>query len=740
MKRAIYSVSGTNTVRGTFLLLLVLCGLAELHECCSAAEPKRIPWVNARLRGSPEPPLPFRAVRAYSQLKLFKPVFLRAEPGTDRLIFVDHAGDWAEPGGLRACRDAADVTESTALLALDRMIYGFCFHPLYQQNGQIFLLTNGPTKAENKQNRISRFTVQRDGERQIIPDSELVILEWDSNGHNGGDLAFGPDGFLYCPTGDGTSDSDPLATGQGVNDLLAVMLRLDVDHPTADRPYSIPPDNPYVGVAGAREEIWAYGFRNPWRMAYDWQSNQLWVGQNGQDLWEQVYLVRKGENYGWSVQEGSHPFYPLRPRGSEAITSPAAEHHHSEFRSLTGGIVYRGQALAGLDGSFVYGDYSTGRIWIVRHDGQRVVQNEEIADTTLQITGFAQNHAGDLLVVDHGGGFYRLEPAPAEQQADFPRRLSETGLFSDVAKHQMAAGVLPYSVNSQLWSDGAWKQRWLAVPDQEQIEYTSNRGWTFPNGSVLVKSFALERSAGQPASRHWVETRIMIRHQNEWAGYSYRWNEQQTDAELVERSGRDEQFVISDQSANGGQRLQNWHYPSRAECMVCHSRAANYVLGLCELQVNRQQDYGESSGNQLQTLSDLGYFTKPLPKPVEQLSRLVDPLDEQQDLALRARSYLHANCAGCHVEAGGGNSQFSAEFTATIEQQKLIGARPVHSTFDLPDSALVKPGHPESSVLLHRVATRGPGQMPPLASSVRDERGMLLLKQWINGLTTETAP
>ncbi|MFM7921301.1 MAG: PQQ-dependent sugar dehydrogenase, partial [Planctomycetaceae bacterium] len=146
------------------------------------------------------------------------------------------------------------------------------------------LLTNGPVKAENKQNRISRFTMQRDGQRLVAADSELVILEWDSNGHNGGDLAFGPDGYLYCPTGDGTSDSDPLQTGQGVNDLLAVMLRLDVDRPTAERPYSIPPDNPYVDVAGARPEIWAYGFRNPWRMAYDWQSNQLWVGQNGQDL------------------------------------------------------------------------------------------------------------------------------------------------------------------------------------------------------------------------------------------------------------------------------------------------------------------------------------------------------------------------------------------------------------------------------------------------------------------------
>ncbi|MFM7869083.1 MAG: PQQ-dependent sugar dehydrogenase, partial [Planctomycetaceae bacterium] len=227
--------------------VLCVCG-GEV--CGQSAERQRVTWVNSRLRGTAEPPLPFRAVRAYPQLKLFKPVFVRAEPGSDRLVFVDHAGDWADPGGLRVCRDVADVAESVPLLALDRMIYGFCFHPKYAENGFIYLLTNGPVKAENKQNRISRFTMQRDGQRLLAADSELVILEWDSNGHNGGDLAFGPDGYLYCPTGDGTSDSDPLQTGQGVNDLLAVMLRLDVDRPTADRPYSIPPDNPYVDVAG----------------------------------------------------------------------------------------------------------------------------------------------------------------------------------------------------------------------------------------------------------------------------------------------------------------------------------------------------------------------------------------------------------------------------------------------------------------------------------------------------------
>ena len=135
--------------------------------------------------------------------------------------------------------------------------------------------------AANKQNRISRFTVSRLSDGELKADSELTLLEWDSNGHNGGDLAFGPDGYLYCPTGDGTSDSDPLATGQGLNDLLSVMLRLDVDHPAGDKAYSIPSDNPFINVPDARPEIWAYGFRNPWRMDFDHQLNQLWLGQIG---------------------------------------------------------------------------------------------------------------------------------------------------------------------------------------------------------------------------------------------------------------------------------------------------------------------------------------------------------------------------------------------------------------------------------------------------------------------------
>ena len=727
--------------QAVLFMLSTLTLIFSVLDAVESAERQRIPWTESKLVGAPDPPLPYRAVRAYEKLPLFAPVYLRPEPGTDRIFFLDHKGDWKEPGGLRYFTDKAEADSSKPLIALDRLVYGFCFHPKYRENKFLYLITNGPMPESNKQNRISRFTVTESADvpGELKADNELVILEWDSNGHNGGDLAFGPDGYLYCPTGDGTSDSDTLATGQGLNDLLAVMLRLDVDHPTADKPYSIPSDNPFVNVPDARPEIWAYGFRNPWRMDYDHESNQLWLGQNGQDLWEQVYLIRRGENYGWSVQEGGHPFYVERPKGAEPIVAPVADHHHSESRSLTGGVVYRGPKLPDLVGCFIYGDYSTGKIWAIRHDGTKVTFHREIADTTLQIAGFSMNAAGDLLVVDHAGGFYRIEAMPPQEPTSFPRKLSETGLFASVAEHRLLPSVIPYSVNVQLWSDGAHKERWLAVPGEEKIDYTSTRGWNFPNGSVLVKSFALEKVAGQPETRRWIETRLMVRQQNEWVGYSYRWNEEQTDAELLDSGSVDVEFEIQDPAAEDGVRKQTWHYPSRAECMVCHSRAVNYVLGLSENQMNREHDYGSEKFNQIQMLSELGMFTKPLPKPVEELTRLSDPFDQSVDLKQRAASYLHANCSNCHVEAGGGNAQFSVEIDAKPEQAKLIDVKPVHTAFNLQDARLVAPGSPERSLLFHRMQRRGHGQMPPLGTNVVDKPAVDLIREWILQLPTDAA-
>ena len=219
-------------------------------------------------------------------------------------------------------------------------------------------------------------------------------------------MTFGNDGFLYVSSGDGSSGSDAHMTGQRIDDLLAAVLRIDVDHPSNGKNYGIPKDNPFVDRKGARPELWAYGLRNPWRISYDRESGQLWVGQNGQDLWEQVYLIQKGANYGWSISEGSHIFHATRQAGPDPIAPPTAEHPHSEARSLTGGQVYRGTRLPELVGAYIYGDWSTGRVWGIKHDGTKLIWHKDLVDTPFNITGFGTDHSGEFYVIDHTGASF----------------------------------------------------------------------------------------------------------------------------------------------------------------------------------------------------------------------------------------------------------------------------------------------------------------------------------------------
>jgi uncharacterized repeat protein (TIGR03806 family) len=426
--------------------------------------------------------------------------------------------------------------------------------------------------------------------------------------------------------------------------------------------------------------------------------------------------------------------------------------------------VYRGKKFPELLGAYIYGDHSTGRIWGVKHDGSKIVWHKLLAISTLRITGFAFDPQGELLICHHGpagdGGLFTLEPNPEQANRGFPRKLSDSGLFDSVPEHRFKAGVIPYSVNAPFWSDGLYKERGLALPAGETIGYTRSRGWNFPDRTVLIKSFAVEFTEGDPTSRRWVETRFLTRQLGEWYGYSYVWNDAGTDATLVDAAGMDRQFTI--QTA-AGPRQQTWRYPSRAECMVCHSRAQNFVLGLCELQMNKDHRYPSGrTDNQLRVLEHLGLLKVDwygevrgsitdatntpqaeqrgprtsglLSAPPAGLKRLVDPYDPHQDLTLRARSWLHANCSSCHVEAGGGNARMELEFVTALEKMRLINEKPVHQTFDLPDARLVAPGHPERSVLVHRIGLRGPGQMPPLASTRPDTAGMALLRDWVKSL------
>jgi len=687
----------------------------------------RVPWTSSNVIGSPDAPLPYTVEATFTNITWTAPIFAVAEPGSDRLLIIEKGGEKDHPSRLLSVRDDPATEQVETLLEIDnRLVYSATFHPDYQDNGFLFVFSNGPTGQADRWDRVSRFTVDRSGTPKCDPDSERIIIEWPSAGHDGGGLVFGHDHMLYISSGDGTSDSDVGITGQDVRDLLGGVLRIDVDHPQRDSPYSIPDDNPFVDVPDARGELWAYGLRNPWRICVDRKTGQIWAGSNGQDLWETVHLIRRGENYGWSVYEGSHPFYLNRQRGPTPVVPPTIEHHHVEARSITGGVVYYGEVLPELNGAYIYGDYSTGKIWGARHDGTRLTWHEELADTSLQIVAFAVTHRGELLIVDHAGGLFRLKPAkPPTRKHDFPRRLSDTGLFLSVKNHQLQEGVIPYSVNAPAWTDGAKAERFLGIPDDARIGYTSSRGWTFPEGTVLMQTLALETIPGRSASYRRVETRLLTRQQGEWAGYSYRWNDDQTDATLIAAAGD-----VVNLSIEGHER-QTWKFPSRAECMSCHSRAVNFVLGLSEPQMNRDHRYGDVVDNQLRTLEHIKLFKNPLPKPINELTRLVDPYDPTHDLDARARSYLHTNCSACHVSAGGGNSKMELEFTTDLSDMMLIAARPQHDTFGIDNAMLIAPGNPDGSVLMQRLGRRGRGQMPPLVSTVVDRRALQLMHDWI---------
>ena len=558
---------------------------------------RRIPLTTSRVVGSPEPPPPYRVQRVYPNLKLNFPIAVAHQPDSDRLLLITESWPYS-PTTLWRMKDDPKTEQIEKLLAYDGVAYDITFHPNFKNNGYVYVGMNGPSSAPSgaKKTRVLRYTMDRKAPYRLDPKSETLIIEWPSDGHNGGALAFGSDGMLYVTSGDGTSDSDTHIVGQDLSKLTAKVLRLDVDHPEPGKPYAVPKDNPFVGRKAAHPETWAYGLRNPWRMTVDAKTGHIWVGNNGQDLWEQAYLIRKGANYGWSVLEGSHAFYPNRKAGPTPFSKPTVEHPHSEARSLTGGIVYYGAKYPELQGVYLYGDYSTGKIWGVRHDGKRVTWHKELASTRLQITGFGVDSHGEILIADHRGqdkgGFYTLEATPKDlPPSTFPRRLSESGLFQSVKGHVMQPALIPYSVNAPLWSDGAYKERWIALPGADShIDFTTNRGWGFPDKTVLVKSFALEMEQGNPASRRWIETRFLTNQQGEWYGYTYQWNDEQTDGVLVEDKGLDREFSIRVKPTaeeSSGVHKQTWHYPSRTECMVCHSRAANFVLGLTELQMNK---------------------------------------------------------------------------------------------------------------------------------------------------------
>jgi len=670
-------------------------------------------------------------------------------PGSRRTVLVERKGRIVQLPVDGADRQLPLILDGAEQIPELTAIYGLAFPPDFQTNRVCYVCYIRKPELEDG-TRLVRFQITGRGDSiRIDPDTETTLLTWKSGGHNGGCLKFGPDGCLYVSTGDGSppAPADIHRSGQDLSDLLASILRIDVNRTSSERAYSIPADNPFVDQEGARGEVWAFGLRNPWRMSFDRKTGDLWLGDVGWQLWESVHRIEKGGNYGWSLREGPQSVHPEWERGPAPVTPPVIAHPRSEAASVTGGYVYRGSVLKDLVGAYIYGDYVTGKIWSLRYDGRRVTEHRELTDTTLALIAFHEDHAGELSFLDYNaGGIYRLVPNKTSStlRKPFPQRLSQTGLFTSTQTHQPAPGVIPFAVNVEQWMDGATAERFVAVPGSGRMILRKPKGrvptdWgEFPVDTVLVKTISLEMEAGNPASRRRIETQILHNrgelwrgNSGEWFGYSYAWNPQQTDADLLPPDGKTVSLLITDPSAAGGRRRVTRTLGRQTECYLCHNPWAGYRLGFTTAQLNRPHSAGSNTGNQLETLRRSGLLETP---DINDQPAFCDAFDTAAGISTRARSWLHVNCAHCHRFGGGGSASLDLRFDQPLAGTRAVNQRPTQGTFGIDGACLIRAGDPYRSLLYYRVSKLGQGRMPHVGSHNVDPRGIRLIEDWISQL------
>jgi putative heme-binding domain-containing protein len=362
-----------------------------------------------------ERPVTLRAFHA-EEHRFKHPVWFGPVPGLhDVFAVVEHETGtvWLlDKGG--GGEGKAVFLETGRVMAGTRGLLGMVFHPAFATNRRYFVV-----KHVVKEGRFATLVLEGEAAADLRADSGKplrTILRFDesSNVHYGGGLAFGPDGYLYVGMGDGGPQQDPRGRGQDLSVLLGKMLRIDVDHRAGGEAYSVPRDNPFAGRAGVRPEIWAVGLREPWRFSFDPATGELWVGDVGQDLYEEVDVVRRGENYGWNVFEGFAPFSNRNRRAGERYVPPVFAYSRKYGASVTGGFVYRGERGSSFYGAYVFGDYQTSRVFALTREGGALAKVRQIARSPQHVVAFGQGERGELFMVGYEGTIYRVDFSVAE--------------------------------------------------------------------------------------------------------------------------------------------------------------------------------------------------------------------------------------------------------------------------------------------------------------------------------------
>ena len=655
---------------------------------------------------------------------LASPVGISQAPGDAAHFYVWQQGgqvvriDAANPTAVSTVVDLA--TANKVVSGGEAGLLGLAFSPAWSANHTAYLSYTTPSAAPAGFDSVIARIASNDGGATFDLATLQVVLQFAQpyTNHNGGNILFGPDGYLYAGFGDGGSGNDPQNRAQDLTLLFGKMLRLDVDGQTT---YAIPPGNPFANDAtGKAKEIFAWGLRNPWRWSFDRATGDLWAGDVGQDRWEEIDQIKIGGNYGWKVYEGTHCSDGTTSCSLPGALPPVVDYGHASTGdpqpgiAVTGGYVYRGAGVPSLVGSYLFGDYGSGRVWRIVYDVAGKAQRELLLESGKNISSFGEDLAGEVYLVSYGDGrILKLVTGPTSPGAPFPQRLSATGCVDALHPWETTVGVMPYDVNMPLWSDGADKRRWLWLPVGGQVHIGSDGHWELPLGSVLIKEFSV---AGKR-----VETRLLVHHDDgDWAGYSYEWLDDQSDALLLPSS--------KSRDLGGG---KHWYYPSRSDCLQCHTQTAGRTLGLETAQMNREAPNG--GGNQLAALDAVGAFDAPLPAT---LTAFAHADDLAAPLGDRARAYLHANCSFCHRMGGPGRVPPDWRFALSLAQTGACNVAPQDGDLGVAGAKLIVPGSPATSVTSVRMHALDAHRMPPLGTHVVDTSGAALVDDWIRSLTS----